>query len=88
MFQSYNKEIEVEKALDKFFGYTSSSNYELREALKMKMLGKVDENKLKELEECRKKDLEYIESRYEYKEAIMMEPIAKKPDAYKSSNGF
>jgi len=87
----------VEKVLNNFFGSTATDNYELKEILKMKMLGKVDEDKLKELEECRKKDLEYINERYTIKEAIIIgtEPpsqqplqIPSKPDAYKSSNGF
>jgi len=97
MFSTYNRENEIEKALNNFFGDTAKDNYELREVLKMKMLGKVDEAKLKELQECREKDLEYINERYQYREAIIIgeEPpstqplqIPAKPDGYKSSNGF
>ena len=87
----------INKIVDKFF---SNDDYDLKETVKMSFTG-YNESKVKEIEDRRKKELEYIMNRYELVEGASPllnptreapppdpQPQTTKPDSYKSINGF
>ena len=85
----------INKIVDNFF---SNDDYYIKESVKMAFTG-YNECKSKEVEERRKKELEYIMNRYELvgpvegttfpsQPSLEETHPTKKPDAYKSINGF
>jgi hypothetical protein len=68
----FHRERNIEKNIDRLFGENADENFELREILKMSLTGKVDHEKLKELEDYRRKDLEFIYKNFELNEPVII----------------
>jgi hypothetical protein len=68
----FHREKNIEKNIERLFGEYAEDNYELREILKMSLTGKVDNDKLKELEDYRRKDLEFIYKNFELNQTLII----------------